>query len=420
MKKTLRVIPMLMCILLFTSIAQASNEVLYFPSWQVEEPGFKQWWGELVDEFESQNPGVRVEVESISPISTLLRKQMTSCAAGNPPEILHLAARNVFPFVEQGLLVPLDDKLRETDIEKAWPEVNNWYDCEGETYGVLLLATPYLLYYNEALFEKEGLEVPSNWDDFIVAAKQLTKDIDGDGRIDQYGYIMPTNEDTPLTMYSTFFLINKGLHWGNETELTVNTAANAEALEPLRGLARVNAMPENTEINDARQMFYEGKAAMIIDGTWFKTACEEACIEEVKPHIKRTTSIFDIPPIGVSNGLHIPKGLTKEKEELVWKFICLATRPEWQVKYARLTGNPPSRIDIWNDDFKREMPELADFVDAVDRGVNYVPPNLSIRVDYNKFALVCSEYLTEVLWGNRPISQILNDMEKALKWELNL
>src|SRR2546427_477585 len=50
--------------------------------------------------------------------------------------------------------------------------------------------TPMVVVYNKDLFDRGGIPYPSDdwtWDDFTRIAKLLTRDTDGDGRIDQWG-----------------------------------------------------------------------------------------------------------------------------------------------------------------------------------------------------------------------------------------
>ncbi len=41
--------------------------------------------------------------------------------------------------------------------------------------------------YNEEMLKKEGLNPPTNWAEYIAAARKLTKDTNGDGIPDQFG-----------------------------------------------------------------------------------------------------------------------------------------------------------------------------------------------------------------------------------------
>jgi multiple sugar transport system substrate-binding protein len=63
---------------------------------------------------------------------------------------------------------------------------------DGGTYGLPWIAQPVVVYYNRALLEAAGLEEPSpdwTWDDFMTYATTLTQDTDGDGEVDQWGFI---------------------------------------------------------------------------------------------------------------------------------------------------------------------------------------------------------------------------------------
>ena len=44
-----------------------------------------------------------------------------------------------------------------------------------------------MLAYNPELLEAEGLEVPTNYEEFLAAARATTKDLNGDGITDQFG-----------------------------------------------------------------------------------------------------------------------------------------------------------------------------------------------------------------------------------------
>ena len=62
---------------------------------------------------------------------------------------------------------------------------------QGEQYALPLECNPTLMFVNKTLLKKEGIEMPDNdwtWDDFYEICKKVTKDSDGDGQIDQFGY----------------------------------------------------------------------------------------------------------------------------------------------------------------------------------------------------------------------------------------
>ena len=82
------------------------------------------------------------------------------------------------------------------DLKKdLWPSMISTYTIDGELIGMPMNMNFPGVYYNANVFEEAGVPFPpSNWEDsswtweaFIETARKLTKDKDGDGRIDIYG-----------------------------------------------------------------------------------------------------------------------------------------------------------------------------------------------------------------------------------------
>src|SRR5262245_29141297 len=101
------------------SLAFGQAVTLEFPSWQAQEPGFAEWWREAIAAFEQSHPGVRVNFFSI-PFAQYINTMVTRFTGNNPPDIVHLPARNMAQFAAQGWLAPLDDLLAGTDVPRLW------------------------------------------------------------------------------------------------------------------------------------------------------------------------------------------------------------------------------------------------------------------------------------------------------------
>lgn len=100
-------------------------------------------------------------------------------------------------FCYLGAIEPLDRYI-SLDLYKSIPE---WYwevvtykvgDGEEHIYGL----PPYFcvtgVFYNKDHFKEVGLTAPPrDFDQFLPTMQKLTRDIDGDGKIDRYGYGVP-------------------------------------------------------------------------------------------------------------------------------------------------------------------------------------------------------------------------------------
>ena len=75
-------------------------------------------------------------------------------------------------------------------LKQYWKCLVDYYSVEGVIYGFPLQLKVGCLAYNKDIFDKEGLPYPPpdwTWDEYYETAKKLTKDTDGDGRVDQWG-----------------------------------------------------------------------------------------------------------------------------------------------------------------------------------------------------------------------------------------
>lgn len=97
-------------------------------------------------------------------------------------------------FVANNLLADLDDSIAN------WPDKDdidsNLYDIMKQAGGtdsihVMPWNTQILyVYYRPSMFEEVGIEVPTTYEGFLTACEKLTRDTDGDGKTDVYGFGM--------------------------------------------------------------------------------------------------------------------------------------------------------------------------------------------------------------------------------------
>lgn len=96
---------------------------------------------------------------------------------------------NIPVYASQGALLPLDDWYDAADSGASTlnEQAVATGIVDGERYGAPLSFTPLAMFYNKALFDAAGVAVPTTWDEWVAAAKELTVDDDGDGTPEQYG-----------------------------------------------------------------------------------------------------------------------------------------------------------------------------------------------------------------------------------------
>ena len=90
------------CVLAVTGAPAAQAQtVLDFPTWQAEEPGISTWWKNLIAAYEKKYPDVKINMQQI-PFAQFVKQMTVRFAAGTPPDIVHLPARDFASFADQG------------------------------------------------------------------------------------------------------------------------------------------------------------------------------------------------------------------------------------------------------------------------------------------------------------------------------
>ncbi len=122
-------------------------------------------------------------------------KIQTNLAGGTAADLLWLSQEFVAGYADKGVLLDITDYLKgdsrpAANLDDYFPDILQTAQYNGRTYGLPWIAQPVMLYYNPKMFADAGVEPPNEnwtWDDFKAAAERLTRDIDGDGKADQYG-----------------------------------------------------------------------------------------------------------------------------------------------------------------------------------------------------------------------------------------
>ncbi len=143
----------------------------------------------LVEKFEAANPGITIEAENI-PWNSYYDQLYTSIIGSNAPDAAMVKAFAQPRLVEMGALAPIDDWLADWDGAAGLQD--NLLDLtkgpDGRQYYLPVQYVVLYLYYRTDMFQELGLEVPQTCEAFREAARALTRDTDGNGQIDTYGF----------------------------------------------------------------------------------------------------------------------------------------------------------------------------------------------------------------------------------------
>lgn len=160
---------------------------------------FSQWWepelpaGEfraLMDEFEAQNAGIKVELVS-GPYSTTRDQTVAGAATGTMSDIVGLDGAWVNDFVKQGSLADISKLM--TDAQYDASELAAQIQLNGSTYMIPVVNFVYPVFVNLDLLKAAGIEkLPSTRTEFADAAAKLTN---ADNNV--YGWVLPLSTQQP-------------------------------------------------------------------------------------------------------------------------------------------------------------------------------------------------------------------------------
>ncbi|WP_309082893.1 sugar ABC transporter substrate-binding protein [Chelativorans sp.] len=398
-----------------TALTPALAETLKFVSWQKDEKGVGDWWASVIAEFEKRHPEHKIEwtkVERAAYADTMT----TLFAGGNPPDIVHLASFEFHSFADNGWLEDLTPWTEKSGLNlDGWSgqKACNW---DGQVVCIMMLYYGAIFAYNEEMLASEGVAVPTNWDEFLAAARKLTKDTNGDGIPDQFGTGHETKGGAGQYLAEmASYLLDAGASYTNaEGEVTIDTPEMVEGLQRWKTVISENLSPRDLSAGDIRKLFADGRIAMRVDGPWLYSIMEQGA---AKDKLKLAKVPFDPPLGGSSNVLAMPSEIDEEKKELVWEFISIATSDEFQSSFAKLAAStPPSpRADV--SAAKAEIPHFDLLVEAQQAankaGVDRIP--VGLEIPFNEFSKMIQEEAQRMIIEDLDPAEVAKRMhEKAV------
>ncbi len=171
--------------------AGASHTLLEYANWADYLEADLEY--RVLSGFVEAHPGIAVQQQSAGAGQAEYRERiLTSMVAGRPPDVLLLDNIDVPAFADRGVLLDLAPYLGHLgiDLTRYDSTVLAIFRRGPAIYALPRGYGPMMVVYNKDLFDRAAVPYPSDdwtWDDFLRVAKHLTRDTDGDGRVDQWG-----------------------------------------------------------------------------------------------------------------------------------------------------------------------------------------------------------------------------------------
>lgn len=303
-------------------------------------------------------------------------------------------------YSNAGWLSPLDSKVADENFSSIAPAQLKLSTYNNRKYRVPANFGSVIFFYRKDLFDKEGLQVPTTWDELVKVGQKVTKD-------GVYGIgLAGKNGNTELFNEMAYWMGQAG-----SDPLRLDSAGSRQALQFVYDLIhRYKIAPPDTVTADYTSLqtsFENGKLAMWItwDGLYRGTA--------VFPNVAKNFKLgVAHPPKGPSNngtiianwGWAINK--YSKNQDLSAKFIDYAASLPSEITLAK-TGSTPSRTAALSDSKVQQAlmqtPYLVDYVKNVP--LHYRPITAQAQRVSDAFEQYVNKYLNKQLSLEAAISQ---------------
>lgn len=352
MKQSVQIFLLIILVFMTACRGQPSQQIVTFMIFG--DPAERQAYLKLVEAFHADHPDIRVEVTHIPSAGDYRTKLATDFAAGTPADITLMNYRRYAAFAANNLLEPIGPYLKASSLiqpEDFYPMSMEAFTWQGEIMCLPQNISSLVVYYNQDLFDAAGLPYPPDdwhWEEFLATAKELTRDFDGDGRIDQYGLGM----EPSLYRLSAFVWQNGGPLVDNEeapNRLTLTRPPSLEALQWFVDLRQVHGVvPDRVEeaSMDSENRFIAGTTAMFFNSR-----------RGVPTYREITAFTWDVAPLpqgkveaGILHSDGYCLSATTQNKEAAWTFIEFANSPTGQALIVQSGRTVPSLMSVAESD----------------------------------------------------------------------
>lgn len=347
--------------------SSAGGVTLRFSDWHLTEPHWEQSLKEALAIFQAKYPDIDIELDYVS-YGEKETKYITEIEAGLGPDVFHLHAYSLRSFIEKGYLYDITSFIQKEKeswygtgfLDPWYPQTLELMQKEGRYYALPGDFMAMVLIYNKNLFQEAGLDPnspPRTWDQFLEYAKKLTRDRNGDGRIDTWGFgtIGAVSPGFELRFTPILFSYGGDYLTSDHKCSALNSLGAKEAFKFFVELFTVHKVipPGVTAQNPGtvRQQMANEQVAILLGSGW--TA---PIVHSNNPDLNAFT-VLEATPVPVKAGLNpsfrttawlsawMINSKTKHAEE-AWKLLRFITSKPMEEKWFRDARVLSARRDV--------------------------------------------------------------------------
>jgi len=373
---------------------------------------------EVLDEFEKQNPDVKVELLGGVQYG---QKLLTQILSGEAPEVLQVSYGEVKQLAAEGAFIDLTQDFASYE-QNYYPQIWELALSDGKVYGVPWLGHTIQLVYNKTLFDEAGITAPpTTWEELYETAKKLTVDKNGDGKPDQFGIGLAGKQGPDLAWMYGMFAAQAGASLvkeeGGKYVVALNSPEGIEALKFYKKLLDETSPPDSLNKDGGGVMadFRNQVVAMELQGPWGV------------PDVWKAGNPFEVGVAEVPAGpagkatevtsylLSVPVGVEGDKLEAAKRLIdFLVSKPAQEQIMKGEVGDDgnyypfriPIRKDMEDTDYYKEHPEFLVYQKGLEYPFTLVPVPQWQRVSDEVYQSILNQVVSGSLSPEEGLRQL--------------
>jgi putative chitobiose transport system substrate-binding protein len=397
-----------------TNTKQATSGVATVEFWTMQlQPQFTNYFQSLIANFESQNPGIKVNWVDV-PWAAMENKILTAFSAKTLPDVANLNPGFASKLAGQNAWLDLDAKVSDAERSSYLPNIWKASTLNGKSFGIPWYLTTRLTIYNTDLLKQAGISKPPATYAQLAKVAQEIKD-----KTKKYAFFVTFVPQDSGEVLESFVQMGVTLV-DAEGKAAFNSPPGKAAFQYWVDLYKKGLLPKEVLTQGHRQaidLYQAGETAFLASGPEFlKTIANNAPkIAQASAIAPQLTGDTGKKNVAVMN-LVIPRA-TKQPEAAL-KFALFVTNDENQLAFAKAANVLPSTIKSLADSYFKEVPPTATTVEKARvisaqqlQQAEILTPTLK---DFNLLQKAIYENLQAAMLGEKTVDKAVEDA--AQQW----
>ena len=359
----------------------------------------------LIPAFEAENPGIKVNAVSHE-WAELHDKVLVSAKSNALPDVARCDIAWLPEFQKMGILVALDEEM--TDFAEV---SGNLLDSAmstsvigGHNYALALNTNSKIVFYNKAMLEEAGVQVPTTMDEWAEAVKKLSGENTNGQQV--WGWNEPALAGWNICPFIWSF--GGSLTNDEQTVATgyINGPAAVKAVETFAELVKEGGITGfNSGDIPMTDGFGTGRYAMMLEGPW-----KSAELAGAYPDVSYGTAPI---PAGEGGSISVLGGediamFNSANKEAAWKFMQFMTGEFAETEMAKCGQIPVNKAALESETVKNA--DYAPFIEAIQTAK--ARPTVAAWSEMDNDLTVT---MTAIVSGEKTAQEALDEL--AAKWD---